>query len=210
MKTTRKKVKVIGTKEYIDPQTGTIEPMQVISMEDRDFNFHKIWLQHVVQSFDLIGNQKTRLAFWLIAEMDSENKICYTLRQMADKSGISLETVRVTVKALIDGEFLIKQNQGVYRVHPERVFKGGGASRMNVLLQYNTLKIENQQKPVETHLEDHGQIVLPLDAGAKQVDEGKPICAQCGAELIERTNRRTGDKFMGCPNWKTHQQAVGE
>ena len=77
MKTTRKKVKVIGTKEYIDPQTGTIEPMQVISMEDRDFNFHKIWLQHVVQSFDLIGNQKTRLAFWLIAEMDSENKICY-------------------------------------------------------------------------------------------------------------------------------------
>ena len=72
--------------------------------------------------------------------MDSENKICYTLRQMADKSGISLETVRVTIKTLIDGEFLVKQNQGVYRVHPDRIFKGSGNNRMNVLLQYNQAK----------------------------------------------------------------------
>lgn len=105
-------------------------------------DFHKIWLQHIIQSFDLIGNQKTKLAFWLIAEMDSENKICYTLRQMSEKSGISLETVRITIKTLIDGEFLVKQNQGVYRVHPDRIFKGGSNNRMNVLLQYNQAKHE--------------------------------------------------------------------
>ena len=176
MKTTRKKVKVIGTAEYIRADTGEVEQMQVISMQDRDFNFHKIWLQHIIQSFDLIGNQKTRLAFWLISEMDSENKICYTLRQMADKANISLETVRVTVKTLIDGEFLVKQNQGVYRVHPDRVFKGCGTNRMNVLLQYNQLVAESEQ------------IAAPIIPAAPATDEEKMeahgqqpmICKHCG------------------------------
>ena len=72
MKNTRKKVKIVGSAEYINTQTQEVETMQVISMEDRDFNFHKIWLQHIIQSFDLIGNQKTKLAFWLISEMDSD------------------------------------------------------------------------------------------------------------------------------------------
>lgn len=140
IKTTRKKVKVVGTAQYIKAETGEIEDMQVISFQDRDFNFHKIWLEHIIQSFNLLGNQKTKLAFWLISEMDSENKICYTLRQMAEKSGISLETVRVTIRALIDGDFLVRQNQGVYRIHPDAIFKGYGTERMNVLFQYTQAK----------------------------------------------------------------------
>ena len=66
MKKTRKVVKVIGTQEYINKDTGQVEEMQVMRIEERDANFHKLWLGHILQTIDLIGNQKTRLAFWIL------------------------------------------------------------------------------------------------------------------------------------------------
>ena len=57
MATTRKKVKVVGTETYINQQTGELQEMQVIDIEERDANFHKLWLGHILQSIDLIGNR---------------------------------------------------------------------------------------------------------------------------------------------------------
>ena len=65
MKTTKKQ-KFVGYKILVDPETGETYPMQMNVMEDRDFNFHKVWLQHLVNSLDSISNQKLRLAFWII------------------------------------------------------------------------------------------------------------------------------------------------
>ena len=48
MSTTRKKVKVIGTETYIKQSTGEIEEMQVMKIEERDANFHKLWLEHIL------------------------------------------------------------------------------------------------------------------------------------------------------------------
>ena len=59
----QEKVKVIGTETYIKQDTGEIAEMQVVKIEERDANFHKLWLGHILQSIDLIGNQKTKLAF---------------------------------------------------------------------------------------------------------------------------------------------------
>ena len=137
---TRKKVKVIGTQQYIDPTTGEYKDFNVINIEERDANFHKLWILNIIQSLDLIGNQKTRFAFWLIDHMDSENKICLTLRQMSQESKISLETVRLTVKSLIESDFIIKQNMGVYRINPNCIFKGGKENRCRVLFDYHTNK----------------------------------------------------------------------
>lgn len=65
MKTTKKQ-KFVGYKILVDPETGETYPMQMNVMEDRDFNFHKVWLQHLVNSLDSISNQKLRLAFGLL------------------------------------------------------------------------------------------------------------------------------------------------
>lgn len=56
MSTTRKRVKVVGTETYIKQDTGELREMQVIDIEERDANFHKLWLGHILQSIDLIGN----------------------------------------------------------------------------------------------------------------------------------------------------------
>lgn len=144
MATTRKKVKVVGRETYIRQSDGTLQEMQVVSIEERDANFHKIWLEHIIHSMDIIGNQKIRLAFWLLDQMNSDNQITMTLRQMAEQSGISLDTVSRTVRALIDSDFLIRYNTGVYQVNPEVIFKGGKTNRMNVLLEYNNVKTDSE------------------------------------------------------------------
>jgi hypothetical protein len=137
MATTRKKVKIIGTETYIKQDTGELKKMQVIDIEERDANFHKLWLGHILQSIDLIGNQKTRLAFWILNHLDSNNLLPMTQRQIANKSGISIQTVSRTLQALIDSNFLQRKNIGVYQVNPDVLFKGGKTARMNVLLQYH-------------------------------------------------------------------------
>lgn len=147
--TTRKKVKVIGTETYIKQDTGEIKDMQVVSLEDRDFNFHKVWLQHILNSIDLIGNQKTKLAFWIVEHLNKENQLTMTQRQIAKKSGISIDTVRLTMKALIETNFLVKQNMGVYFVNPDVLFKGGKTDRMNILLEYHNTKGEQIAKDME-------------------------------------------------------------
>jgi len=146
MATTRKKVKVIGTETYIKQNTGEITEMQVMSIEERDANFHKLWLGHILQSIDLIGNQKTKLAFWILDNLDSENKLTLTYRQIAEESGVSYQTVYRTMQALINSNFLTKINIGAYRINPDILFKGGKQNRLNVLIKYQNEKENENNK----------------------------------------------------------------
>jgi len=145
--TTRKKVKVIGQETYINPKTGELKDMQVIDIEERDFNFHKVWLQHILNSIDLIGNKKTKLAFWIVENLNKENQLVMTQRQIAEKTGFSLDTVRLTMTSLVESNFLVKINMGAYMVNPDVLFKGGKSDRANILLQYHSAKHE-EEKPV--------------------------------------------------------------
>lgn len=145
MKNTSKKVRVIGTETYINQTTGELQEMQVVNIEDRDFNFHKLWIGHIINSLDLIGNQKVKLAFWIIENLNRENQLIMTYRQIAEKSGISLDTVRRTMTALIESNFLKKINNGAYQINPDVIFKGTRNGRLNVLYQYNQTKTKNNK-----------------------------------------------------------------
>lgn len=179
---TNKKVKIIGTEEYINAQTGEIERMQVTSIEERDFNFHKVWLKNFIATLDLVGNQKTKLAFWIIENLNKENQLTMTYRQIATATNMSLDTVSKTMKILLDADFLRKINIGVYMVNPDVVFKGSRNGRLNVLNQYrdseritipdeeklqNLLKsIDMLQKQAQTLMYKIHQTESPADADA--------------------------------------------
>lgn len=136
--TTTKRVKVVGTEEYINTRTGEIEQMQVTSIEDRDFNFTKMWMKNFISTLDIVGNQKTRLCFWIIDHVDKENRLIGTYRTIASQSGMSLDTVRITMKLLMDADFMRKAQNGVYVINPNLVFKGTRNARMNVLNQFTS------------------------------------------------------------------------
>lgn len=137
VQTTSKKVKYKGTETFINTSTGEIMDMQVSSIEERDFNFHKVWMRNFISTLEVVGNQKTKLSFWIIDNLDKENKLCMTYRQIADKTGISLDTVRLTMAILLDGNFLRRINQGCYIVNPDIMYKGSRTARLNVLTQFS-------------------------------------------------------------------------
>lgn len=147
---TTKKQKFVGYKTLVDPNTGETYPMQINVLEDKDFNFHKVWMQHLVNSLDAISNQKLRLAFWIIDNLDKENQLIMTQRTIADASGMSLQTVSRTLKALCEAPegspaFLQKINSGAYRVNPDILFKGSHSNRMGICYEYREIDKRNSQ-----------------------------------------------------------------
>jgi hypothetical protein len=135
----------------VDPETGETYPMQMNVMEDRDFNFHKVWLQHLVNSLDSISNQKLRLAFWIIDHLDRENQLIMTQRAIADATNMSTKTVNTTLKALCEAPegspaFLQRINSGAYRVNPEVIFKGSHSNRMGICYEYKETDTKQQKE----------------------------------------------------------------
>src|SRR5699024_450970 len=125
-----KKVKFLGTKEFIDASTGEKETMQVTNIEERDANFHKIWLGHMLESLDMIGNQKIRVAMFIMENINKKNELIMTYRVIAEKTNSSPQTVTETRKALQESNVLSNIRYGYYRVNPNVIFKGGSNDRM--------------------------------------------------------------------------------
>lgn len=159
---TTKKQKFVGSKAFCDMETGEVIPMQMVQVEDRDFNFHKVWLQNLVMSLEGISNQRLKLAFWILEHLDKENKLVMTQRAIAEGSGMSLATVVRTMKALQEGKpaFLQKINSGAYRVNPQVVWKGSYSNRMGVCFSYG----ETSRKGKETAQKAHEGPQEPQDA----------------------------------------------
>src|SRR5699024_12492645 len=120
-----------------DASTGEKETMQVTNIEERDANFHKIWLGHMLERLDMIGNQKVRVAMFIMENINKENELIMTYRVIAEKTNTSLQTGSETMKALQESKILSKMRNGYYRLRPDVLFTGGRNDRMNVLLRYS-------------------------------------------------------------------------
>nr|AAB57762.1 plasmid replication control protein [Butyrivibrio fibrisolvens] len=159
---TTKKVKAIGTETYINVATGEAEEFQVTKIEERDFNFTKVWIRNFVATLDLVGNQKTRLVYWIIDNLNHNNQLICTNRLMAEETGISLATVSVTMKALQDANFLKKQANGVYVINPDILFKGTQKARLNILNQFSELGAEPQELSDEQKIQNITKTIAQL------------------------------------------------
>src|SRR5699024_2333926 len=134
---TRKKIKFLETKELIEASTGEKETMQVTNIEEGDANFHKIWLGNMLKSLDVIGNQKIRVAMFIMENINKENELIMTYRVKAEKNNKSRQNGSDTMKALQGSNLSSKIKNVYYRVKHDVIFKGGRNDRMNVLLRYS-------------------------------------------------------------------------
>lgn len=167
--TTTKKVKVIGREDYLNTQTGEIESFNVTTVEERDFNFYKVWMKSFIVTLDIVGNQKTRLCMWIVENINRDNQLIGTMRDIAKQTGMSLETVRITIKILLDADFLRRVQNGVYIVNPDIVYKGTYNARMGILTKYNSA--ERVQLTDEEQLERLRDSIRQLEARADAVEK---------------------------------------
>lgn len=165
-KTTTKKQVTIGREEYINQKTGTVEEFQVVRTQDLDFNFEKIWLTHLLEALDIVGNKKVKVLNWMFKNRNADNHIIGTQRSIAESASVSVPIVNETIKLLTNIKAIKKINSGVYQLNPDVMFKGGYKKRMNILLQYERI-----------HEHDHPPQIKELsDAEIQEItDEQKQI-----------------------------------
>lgn len=173
IKTTSKKQKLVGTQTYIDSSTGEAIPMIITSIEDRDFNFHKVWLEHLIMSLDEITNRKMELAFWIIDNLNRDNMLTMTQRQIIEKTGLSMKTVSTTMRLLQDGEvpFLKKLHSGLYQVNPDVIYKGSHTSRMGIVFDYTKSDTKKQQDTTENDSKTAEPTPIDKEAVQMELDE---------------------------------------
>jgi hypothetical protein len=164
-KDTNKLVKVVGKELYTNMTTGEITEMQTVKLEARDFNFEKIWLFHILDSLNLIGGQKMKVLTTLLSLKNRDNLIIATQNDLVKLAKVSRPIISETIKLLIESNFLAKKQNGVYFVNPEMLFNGGKANRLNVLIEYNNIKIK------ETQIDTDPDTYLLEDSNPKEISE---------------------------------------
>ena len=121
-----------------------IEEVPTISM-NTDKNFEKIWLGHIVDALDMIGNQKIKVILHMMKHRTkSNNMFLGTQREIAKDTGVSLKTVNFTIKALKEANFLQEVRSGNYQLNPDFIFKGQSGNRMRIMLEYNKIGDEDK------------------------------------------------------------------
>lgn len=173
---TARKVKVVGTQEYLSSD-GELVTMQVTNIEERDFNFTKIWMKNFIATLDLIGNKKSKVAYWIIDNLNRDNQIIMTQRQLAKQIGVSYPVVNETIKALQDANFLKQKSIGVYIINPDIVFKGTRNGRINILNVYEDIKKDkikiNKQDKLNNLLITISKLQVEANKLQKEIQENK-------------------------------------
>ena len=146
--------KLIGTDVWINQKTGEIIEAQELRKEikgDVDVGFHKLWIGHILETSDEVGNAKVKVLFWLMRNMDSGNMVKATVRQIAERSGVGEATVKRLMASLRKADVVRLEYGGRWILNPAVAFKGGHGRRMNVLIRYQAM--EQQELPLETPVE---------------------------------------------------------
>ena len=146
----RNKARLIGQDVWINQRTGEIIEAQTLTKEvngDVDVGFEKLWVGHILEAVDEVGNAKMKVLFWLIRNKDQGNMVRATLDEIAQKTGSSRSTVARLMASLRKANVVRLEYGGRWMLNPAVVFKGAHQRRMNVLIRYRSM--EQQELPLE-------------------------------------------------------------
>jgi hypothetical protein len=140
-----------GTRRLIDSETGEIIEAQTIVKTAGDAGFHKIWLHHILEAVDEVGNAKMRVLMWLLTKANSQNQVLATYKEMAEACGCTPKTVQRLMTALKAANVITETRRSVWRLNPDVVFRGDHNKRMAVLIKYQDESQGDlfEQPPVE-------------------------------------------------------------
>lgn len=136
--------RIIGTKQYVDCETGeVIEAVNMVKTIDSDRGFHKVWLYDLMDIITEIGSKKIQVVEYLLKNLNSSNNsISITIREIAQELNISSKTANETILALIKANFLRRVRNGFYLVNPNVLIQGTNAKRQRVMVEYKEASIQ--------------------------------------------------------------------
>lgn len=164
------KTRIVGTQSYVNANTGELVDMQVIESFDdnKDYDFHKLFMKEFLRSIDIISNKKTKVCYWIIDNINKDNQLPFSYRQIAEKSNISYAVVAETIKALLDADFLRKYGK-ILIVNPSIVFKGTALRRANILHTYRQAETGDSIADTELRIQNLQNTIATLNKQLEQL-----------------------------------------
>lgn len=125
-----------GLKRYQDLDTGEIiEASEVVKKVERN-GFMITYLSAIINLIDSLGNKKMQVVKYILKNMEkSNNTLIITSRELAEKSGTSLQTVTETLKTLEDAG-IIKRRTGAIMIHSDLVHRGSSSKEKALLTRF--------------------------------------------------------------------------
>lgn len=141
---TSKMQKVVSERTVIG-EDGKQKRVKSIRFVEQDFNFQKVWAQHLLQALDAIGNQKVKVLMWLVDNKNKENIVIATQQKIAEETECVRQTVATTMQLLVDAEAITLIQPGVYQLNPDLIFQGDSEDRASILLEYESVSLPKKE-----------------------------------------------------------------
>lgn len=130
-----------GSRRLIDTDSGEIIETQVVerAFAAGDSGFHKIWLGHILELVQEVGNAKMQVLVWLLKQADGQNQILASMKEIAEGAGVGVATVERLMSSLVKANVIARPHRyGPWRLNPSVIFQGSHQQRMNVLIKYRS------------------------------------------------------------------------
>lgn len=122
--------------QEINPDTGELVgdviSADVVVKEVPRSGFAITYVSTIVQMIDNVGNKKLQVVKYILQNMDSNNKLSETIREIARGCECSVQTVNDTLK-LLENAGIIARKVGTVMLSPKLIHKGN-AQRERFLL----------------------------------------------------------------------------
>lgn len=142
----KKKLLSLQGKRYfqeVNPETGEcvgdVISTDFIIKEIPRTGFAITYISTIVNLIENIGNKKMQVVKYVLQNMDSNNLLTKTIREIAEGSGCSLQTVHDTLKILEDCG-IITRKVGVVMLSPKLVHKGNAQRERFLMTKFVEIK----------------------------------------------------------------------
>lgn len=153
----QKKIIQIKEQEYyqqVNPDTGeligTIKRVDVVLKEIPRSGFAITYLSTIIGMIESIGNKKMQVVKYILQNMDSNNKLSETVREIVAGSKCSLQTVNETLK-ILESAGIIARKTGTVMLSPKLIHKGNAQRERFLMTKFFEIK---ETKELENSSED--------------------------------------------------------
>ena len=119
--------------------TGEIIDVDVVVKEIPRTGFSITYLSTIVSLIENVGNKKMQVVKYILQNMNPQNMLIETVREISEHSACSKQTVNQTLQ-LLEGAGIIARKTGCIMLTPKLIHKGNAQKERFLMMKFNEIK----------------------------------------------------------------------
>lgn len=148
--------------QQINPETGEkigdLKKVDVLIREIPRKGFAITYLSTIINMIETIGNKKMQVVKYILQNMDSNNKLSETVREIAKGCDCSPQTVQDTL-TLLQKCGVVARKTGTVMLSPRLVHKGNAARERFLMTKFVALKEKNFSEIADAPVISNSKII---------------------------------------------------